>query len=60
MVPIGRPSAASCRGITSLSRRGVFIEAVRRLAGHSNLAVTQRYMHATATNLKEAMSKLKK
>ena len=46
--------------ITSLSRRGVFIEAVRLLAGHSSLAVTQRYMHATANDLKEAMSKLKK
>ena len=46
--------------ITSLSRRGVFIEAVRLLAGHSSLAVTPRYMHATANDLKEAMSKLKK
>jgi integrase/recombinase XerD len=46
--------------ITSLSRRGVFIEAVRLLAGHSSLAVTQRYMHATANDLKEAMSRLKK
>jgi integrase len=45
--------------ITALSRRGVFIEAVRLLAGHSSLAVTQRYMHATANDLKEAMSKLK-
>src|SRR5207244_12605817 len=27
---------------TSLSRRGVFIEAVRLFAGHSNLAVTRR------------------
>jgi len=46
--------------ITALSRRGVFIEAVRLLAGHSSLAVTQRYMHATANDLKEAMSKLNK
>jgi site-specific recombinase XerD len=46
--------------ITSLSRRGVFIEAIRLLAGHSSLDVTQRYMHATAHDLKEAMSKLKK
>jgi site-specific recombinase XerD len=45
--------------ITALPRRGVFIEAVRQLAGHSSLAVIQRYMHATANDLKEAMSKLK-
>jgi len=40
--------------VASSSKRFVYI------AGHSNLAVTQRYMHATANDLKEAMSKLKK
>ena len=39
-----------------LIRRGASVEAVRLLAGHSDLATTQRYVHATAGDLKAAMA----
>ena len=35
---------------TTLLRRGVNIEAVRRMMGHSSLAVTQRYLHLVDTD----------
>jgi site-specific recombinase XerD len=44
--------------ITELVRRGVGLEAVRTLAGHSKLDMTQRYAHATADDLRAAIDKL--
>lgn len=46
--------------ITELVRRGAGLEAVRMLAGHSKLEMTQRYAHATGDDLKAAMRKLGK
>ena len=43
---------------TTLIRRGASVEAVRVLAGHSGLDVTQRYVHATGADLKAAIAKL--
>ncbi len=40
-----------------LIRRGASIEAVRVLAGHSKLDVTQRYVHATGDDLKATILK---
>lgn len=42
---------------STLVRRGASVEAVRMLAGHSRLEVTQRYVHATASDLRGAISK---
>jgi integrase len=44
--------------ISELVRRGASLEAVRVLAGHSKLEMTQRYAHATAADLRSAMDKL--
>jgi integrase len=44
--------------VTQLIRRGASVEAVRLLAGHSSLKVTERYVHATADDLALAMAKL--
>ncbi len=41
---------------TTLLRRGVNIEAVRRMMGHSSLAVTQRYLHLVGTDYDPAPS----
>ncbi len=46
--------------ITELVRRGAGLEAVRTLAGHSKLDMTQRYAHATADDLRAAVDKLAK
>jgi integrase len=46
--------------ITELVRRGAGLEAVRVLAGHSTLAMTERYAHATGDDLKAAIGKLGK
>lgn len=46
--------------ISELVRRGAGLEAVRLLAGHSKLEMTQRYTHATAADLRSAMDKLAK
>jgi hypothetical protein len=43
---------------SALVRRGANVEAVRLLAGHSKLDVTQRYVHATGADLKDAIGKL--
>lgn len=43
---------------STLIRRGASVEAVRVLAGHSALAVTQQYVHATAADLVAAIGKL--
>jgi site-specific recombinase XerD len=44
--------------ISELVRRGASLEAVRLLAGHSKLEMTQRYAHATADDLRVAMDRL--
>lgn len=41
-----------------LIQRGASIEAVRLLAGHSAIAVTARYLHATNAELTNAVAKL--
>lgn len=46
--------------ITELVRRGAGLEAVRMLAGHSKLATTQNYVHATGDDLRSAIGKLAK
>ena len=43
---------------TTLVRRGVNVEAVRQLAGHTSLAVTSRYVHANSADLVDAVQKL--
>jgi integrase len=43
---------------TMLVRGGAPVEAVRRLAGHSNLATTQRYVHADDEDLRAAIGRL--
>jgi site-specific recombinase XerD len=37
---------------------GASVEAVRLLAGHSDLAITQRYVHALGNDLRAAIAKL--
>lgn len=44
--------------ISELVRAGASVEAVRVLAGHSSLGVTQRYVHATAADLHLAVQQL--
>ena len=41
-----------------LIRRGASLEAVRLLAGHSDIRITQRYVHAAAGDLEAAIAKL--
>jgi integrase len=43
---------------TTLIRRGGSLEAVRVLAGHSGLEITQRYVHASGADLEAAISRL--
>jgi integrase len=43
---------------SALIRRGASVEAVRLLAGHSKLDVTQRYVHATGDDLRAAIARL--
>ena len=43
---------------STLVRRGASVEAVRLLAGHSKLDVTQRYVHAVAGDLQSAIARL--
>jgi site-specific recombinase XerD len=44
--------------LTALVRGGANLEAVRELAGHSKLLTTQRYVHATGADLRDAIAKL--
>ena len=44
--------------LTALTRGGANIEAVRELAGHSKLQTTQRYLHASRADLRDAVSRL--
>jgi integrase len=44
---------------TTMVRRGASLEAVRVLAGHSDLAVTERYVHATGDDLEAAIASLR-
>lgn len=44
--------------LSTLVRRGASVEAVRLLAGHSNLGTTQRYVHASGGELRAAVDLL--
>lgn len=44
--------------ISELVRAGASVEAVRLLAGHSKLDVTQRYVHANGDDVREAVARL--
>jgi len=44
--------------LTALVRGGANLEAVRELAGHSKLLTTQRYLHASGADLRDAVSRL--
>ena len=44
--------------VTALLNGGASAEAVRVLAGHSKLEMTQRYAHAIGADLEVAMSRL--
>lgn len=46
--------------ISELVRAGASVEAVRLLAGHSKLDVTQRYVHARAHDLRSAVANLER
>ncbi|RYZ64835.1 MAG: site-specific integrase [Proteobacteria bacterium] len=43
---------------STLIRHGGKVEAVRMLAGHSKMAMTARYVHATSSDLQAAIAKL--
>ena len=44
--------------VSEMMRKGASAEAVRELAGHSSLVVTQRYAHATDDDRRAAVNKL--
>jgi site-specific recombinase XerD len=44
--------------ISEMIRHGAGLEAVRILAGHSKLEMTQRYAHATGSDLRAAIDTL--
>ncbi|HEY2407639.1 MAG TPA: tyrosine-type recombinase/integrase [Polyangiaceae bacterium] len=44
--------------LSALVRGGANLEAVRELAGHSKLVTTQRYVHATGADLRDAVARL--
>lgn len=43
---------------SKLVRCGASVEAVRVMAGHSTLAITQRYVHAASADLRAVIVKL--
>ncbi len=43
---------------TTLVRNGANVEAIRTLAGHSSLRVTERYLHASSDDLRTAIARL--
>jgi len=43
---------------STMVRHHASLEAVRELAGHSSIAITQRYVHSTGTDMEDAISKL--
>ncbi|MBI4402812.1 MAG: tyrosine-type recombinase/integrase [Deltaproteobacteria bacterium] len=45
--------------LTLMLRKGADIETVRRLAGHSSLNITQRYVHSNDVTMLDAMKKLR-
>ena len=45
--------------LTLMLQKGADIETVRRVAGHSSLTVTQRYVHSNDVVMLQAMSQLK-
>ncbi|HTA91490.1 MAG TPA: hypothetical protein VK745_18020 [Polyangiaceae bacterium] len=52
------PAARVIIFLTALVRGGANLEAVRELAGHSKLLTTQRYLHASGADLRDAVSRL--
>ena len=44
-----------CTGLTNLAERGVGVRALMALAGHSNMATTQRYIDLRPAMLKAAV-----
>jgi integrase len=44
--------------ISEMVRMGASVEAVRELAGHSSLAVTERYSHSSSRDRRDAVNKL--
>jgi len=44
--------------LSAMVRGGANLEAVRELAGHSKLLTTQRYLHASGADLRDAVSRL--
>ena len=64
----GSRSATRCRRAASTRSDTIFpvgagarranLEAVRELAGHSKLLTTQRYLHASGADLRDAVSRL--
>jgi site-specific recombinase XerD len=42
---------------SNLARKGVGVGGIRALAGHSTVAVTNRYMHATGADLRGAIAR---
>ncbi len=60
VLPVRRLTPHCCRHtyITMLQKRGVPMETIARLAGHSNLSTTDVYLHTTLDTLSEAVEKL--
>lgn len=58
--PPGTQASTPCapKFLTALVRGGANLEAVRELAGHSKLHTTQRYVHATGADLRDAIGRL--
>lgn len=46
--------------LSDLARAGANIEAIRTIAGHANLATTQRYLHVTRDDLVATVAKLRR